>query len=172
MVKDGLHIIENILPLEESSIHKGLFLCLFGTDKIPPHLGLIADGKYYSSSAKGSRIGEDLEIILRKVKQSEIPTLFIELGLEINQPKLVSAFENYPKLTKNQTCLLPIKAYLNSIRTDVSFINFVYELVPLLQEKEMILNTFSLNMNVASFRLETYTKQDITNRIVKLQETC
>jgi len=167
-----LRRIENITPLLVKNLSKGTFLCLFGTDKIPPHLGLVVDGKYYSTSAKGSRLGENVQLVLRRVKQSKIPTLFIQLDIADDVQKLVATFENYPKLKENQTCLLPIKDYIKSIGEDVTSANFVFELIPILHSRELITNCFSLNMKDTSFELKVYSKADIVNRIVKLQETC
>jgi len=172
MVAEGLRIIENITPLSKDKLSTGTFLCLFGTDKIPPHLGLIVNGEYYSTSAKGSRVGEKIELILRRVNQSLIPSLFIQLDIEENIPKLVSIFNKYPKLKESQTCLLPIKDYIDSVGENVSSANFVFELIPILNERKLILNAYSLYMKELSFELAIYSKEDIANRIVKLQETC
>lgn len=172
MIAEELRTIENITPLSESDLNLGTYLCLFGTDKIPPHLGLIVNGKYYSTSAKGSRVGEKANLILRRVKQSTIPTLFIKLDIVEDNQKLIAAFGNYPKLKEKQTCLLPIKDYISSIGEDVSKANFVYELIPILLESNLIKDSYSLYMKDASFELAIYSKQDIVNRIVKLQETC
>ena len=172
MIAKHLRIIENITPLLPKNLNRGTFLCLFGTDKIPPHLGLIINGKYYSTSAKGSRIGENAELILRRVNQSAIPTLFIKLDIAEDIQKLITAFENYPKLKEKQTCLLPIKDYIISIGEDVTSANFVFELIPILHTRKLISDSFSLYMNDSSFELTIYSKEDIVNRIVKLQETC
>ena len=172
MVVEQLRIIENITPLLAKNLNRGTFLCLFGTDKIPPHLGLVVDGKYYSTSAKGSRVGENVEPILRRVNQSSIPSLFIKLIITEDIQKLITAFESYPKLKENQTCLLPIKDYINSIGEDVTSANFVFELIPILHNRKLISDSFSLYMNDSSFELKVYSKEDIVNRIVKLQETC
>lgn len=172
MIAEHLRIIENITPLLCTNLNRGTFLCLFGTDKTPPHLGLVVDGKYYSTSAKGSRVGENAELILRRVKQSTIPTLFIKLDIVVDTHKLAIAFENYPKLKESQTCLLPIKDYISSIGEDVTSANFVFELIPILYTRKLISNSFSLYMNDSSFELMIYSKEDIVTRIVKLQETC
>ena len=50
--------------------------------------------------------------------------------------------------------------------------NFVFELIPILHDRKLIRNCFSLNMNDSSFELKVYSQADIVNRIVKLQETC
>jgi hypothetical protein len=172
MAPKHLRKIENIIPLVAKNLNSGTFLCLFGTDKTPPHLGMVVDGKYYSTSAKGSRVGENVELILRRVNQSAIPTLFIKLDIAEDILKLVIAFENYPKLKENQTCLLPIKYYINSMGEDVTSANFVFELIPILLNRKLISNFFSLYMRDSSFELTVYSKEDVVNRIVKLQETC
>lgn len=172
MIAEHFRMIENITPLLAKNLNRGTFLCLFGTDKIPPHLGLVVEGKYYSTSAKGSRVGENAELILRRVKQSTIPTLFIKLDIVENMQKLENAFEKYPKLIENQTCLLPIKDYINSVGEDVTAANFVFELIPILHNLKLISDSFSLYMSGSSFELKVYSKEDIVNRIVKLQETC
>ncbi len=147
MIAEHFRIIENITPLLPKHLDRGTFLCLFGTDKTPPHLGLVVDGKYYSTSAKGSRVGENAELILRRVKQSTIPTLFIKLDIVEDMHKLEKAFEKYPKLKENQTCLLPIKDYINSIGEDVTSANFVFELIPILHNLKLISDSFSLYMS-------------------------
>ena len=172
MIAEHFRIIENITPLLPKHLDRGTFLCLFGTDKTPPHLGLVVDGKYYSTSAKGSRVGENAELILRRVKQSAIPTLFIQLDIVVDKHKLAAAFENYPKLKENQTCLIPIKDYINSVGEDVTAADFVFELIPILHNLKLISDSFSLYMSGSSFILKVYSKEDILNRIVKLQETC
>ena len=172
MTAEHLRTIENITPLLAKNLNRGTFLCLFGTDKIPPHLGLVVEGKYYSTSAKGSRVGENAELILRRVKQSTIPTLFIKLDIPVDTENLASAFENYPRLKESQTCLLPVKDYINSIGEDVTAANFVFELIPILHNLKLISDSFSLYMSGSSFELKVYSKEDIVNRIVKLQETC
>ncbi len=172
MIAEHLRIIKNITPLLAKNLNRGTFLCLFGTDKIPPHLGLVVDGKYYSTSAKGSRVGENAELILRRVNQSTIPTLFIKLDIAEDTHKLAIAFENYPKLKESQTCLLPIIDYINSIGEDVTSANFVFELIPILHNRKLISDSFSLYMYDSSFELKVYSEEDILNRIVKLQETC
>ena len=50
--------------------------------------------------------------------------------------------------------------------------NFVFELIPILHDRKLIKASFSLNMIESSFELKVYSKADIVNRIVKLQETC
>ena len=172
MIAEDLRIIENITPLLPKNLNRGTFLCLFGTDKTPPHLGLVVEGKYYSTSAKGSRVGENAELILRRVNQSTIPTLFIKLDIVEDIQKLATAFKSYPKLKENQTCLLPVKDYIKSIGEDVTSAKFVFELIPILRNRKLILDSFSLHMKASSFELKVYSKEDIVNRIVKLQETC
>ena len=171
MIAEHFRMIENITPLLAKNLNRGTFLCLFGTDKIPPHLGLVVEGKYYSTSAKGSRVGENAELILRRVKQSTIPTLFIKLDI-VGYAEVGCTFENYPKLKENQTCLLPYKDYINSVGEDVTAANFVFELIPILHNLKLISDSFSLYMSGSSFELKVYSKEDIVNRIVKLQETC
>ena len=75
-------------------------------------------------------------------------------------------------MKENQTCLLPIKDYINSIGEDVTAANFVFELIPILHNLKLISDSFSLYMSGSSFELKVYSKEDIVNRIVKLQETC
>lgn len=172
MKEDKAVVINELVPLNEEDLENGLFLCLFGIDKIPPHLGLVANGKYYSSSAKGGRIAENVDLIIRRVNQSKIPTLFIKIDTTINENKLTESFSNYPKLRKQETCLLPIKDYFGSIDIDTKTANYVYQLIPLLREVGVVGNSYSLYYSPESFTLKVYTKEDITNRILKLQETC
>lgn len=172
MIKTENIIIENIQEIKKTDFQKGIFLCLFGVDMIPPHLGIIADDKYYSTSAKGNRVGESVSAIWRRVKQGKISTLFIKLNVEIDKELLIEAFNNYPKLKSSQTCLLPIKDYLQKNNINAERAKFVFELIPILQDLNLVEESFSLNVESGSFELPIYSKEDIANRIVKLQETC
>lgn len=164
--------LDNLQTAEIAILNEGVYLCLFGVDKIPPHLGIIAKGKYYSASAKGNRVGEPAMGIWRRIQQGRIPSLYIELSVENSESKLTSAFSLYPKLKQDQTCLLPIKDFLEESGCHVGNAQYVYELIPLLKELGLVKNIFSRFIEEDTFQLAIYTKEEITNRIVKLQETC
>ncbi|MBK7311603.1 MAG: hypothetical protein IPI93_12660 [Sphingobacteriaceae bacterium] len=39
--------------LTDSTLTKGLFICLLHVKRVPPHIGVIIDGKYHSLATSG-----------------------------------------------------------------------------------------------------------------------
>lgn len=163
-------IIKNIQPLTELD-KKTTYLVLISPEKIP-HLAIVENDKYYSLTHKKAVIGDDFESYLRFFKQSQRKILLIEVKLELSKAKIEDVFKRFSKAAVNDnTCLAPIKSYLFK----ESKANFVYELVPELQEKKLIGQSFHINMDEdidesKQYQLRKYTKDDIFSYIDSLNK--
>jgi len=170
-------VIRNVKLLEDyNNLESGFFLCLIGTSKIPPHIALIANGKYYSTSVKGVKLGVDFNFLLKILETKKTPTLFLKIDELIDQPQLTEVYANYPKLTTNESCLFPIRDYFKLKNWKVDNWAFVFDLIGDLLIKDKIEIAYHLRMEELleneSFKLREYTKEDIITLIKELKALC
>ncbi len=170
-------IIQNIQQLKNTKeLNAGLFLCLIGADKTPPHIALIADGRYYSASVRGVKLGVDYNSLLKILESKKTATLFLQIDELVNQEMLSTVYQNYPKLTISESCLFPIRDYFKMNNWKVHNWNFVFDLVNDALKEKKIGAAYHLEMDKrldnGSFKLKEYTKADIITLIKELKELC
>ncbi|MCT4580083.1 MAG: hypothetical protein N4A35_01585 [Flavobacteriales bacterium] len=170
-------ILTNIEHLAvEQHLESGFFLCLIATNKIPPHIAIIANGKYYSVSVRGVKIAVDYQSLLKTIHHKKIPSLFIQLAIEPNFQALKKAYGQYPKLTEKESCLFPIRDYFQKEQLTTENWEFVFNAVDDLLFKNMVVQSYHLFMEdllkARSFRLKEYTKSEIIALIKELKALC
>lgn len=160
--------VRNVQPF--SGINdQSTYLVLISPERIP-HLVLVHHGKYYSLNYKESLIGEDFNSYLKFLRRSNKKVLFIEIVP--GKSDIASIFKKYTKAESGKaTCLQPINDWLLSDRE----ISFVFELIPELYERDMILSAQHLNLEEnlgknAEFALSQYDKEDIYSYIEALKK--
>lgn len=175
-------LIPGIKVADEASLSKGTYILVLNALDKPPHLSLIVDNHIFSLGVTGPKLAMPLPVQLRVVKARNIKTLFIELhtSLFIHDSQLYRHAKNhtlaYRKVEAGvATCLSPIKNFCSTIfDIDVSNVNYIFDLLPLLYEKKLVKNCFHLNMekNVVAgeYHLEKYTLQDIYMSIVQAEQ--
>ncbi len=170
-------ILTNIEFLKTTeNLEQGFYLCLIATDKIPPHIALIANGKYYSTSVRGVKIGVDYKTLMKIIHQKETPTLFIQLSVKPNFGVLDKAYSKYPKLSEEESCLFPIRDYFKKEKITTEHWEFVFNAVDDLLHKNKVIGSSHLYMeeliHQKAFRLKEYTKNDIVALIKELKAVC
>jgi hypothetical protein len=170
-------VLTDIAPLNQISVlENGFYLCLIATDKTPPHIALIANGKYYSTSVRGVKLGVDYKTLIKIIVQKKTPTLFIQLDFKPNFIALNNAYVNYPKLTESESCLFPIRDYFQKERLTNEHWSFVFNAVDDLLTKKKVQKSYELYMATLieenSFKLAEYTKDDIIALIKELKSLC
>jgi len=177
-VKESFEIaITKNFSLED--LKHGLYLFVFRATRIPPHLGIITDGKLYDISLQGPNTDIPVEEFYQTVSKRNSEVVFIELKkpmlsgfLDDEMKRLVN---EYWKVSKEVSCLAPIKDLIgrNYNLEAVEQAHFLFELLPILESNKLIKSTVQLNLdnklnnNVLS--LKKYTKEDIENCINALQ---
>src|ERR1043165_2533838 len=68
-----------VQPLKEEDLRKGLYIAVVHATRIPPHIGLIADGKYHSLSVKGQDINVPGDVFPRNTDLRKNPSVFIKI---------------------------------------------------------------------------------------------
>ena len=110
---------KNIFPFVDFEVDK-TYLVLFNVDKIPPHLGIIKNKKYYSITIKETEIGLNEKAIINLIARKKIPTIIIAINDRLNN--IEAYYSKYSNRVKESiSCLKPIKEYFaeqNEFKSD------------------------------------------------------
>ena len=170
--------IKNIVKGSASKLSEGFYIYLQNVDKVPPHLGVILNGKNYSLSACGKTVGDSVEGMLRLIKRKKTKVLFFSIKDEeqLFTPIIIKEIlEKYTSIAAETTsCLTPIKDFFSTaINLNTEGVNFIFHLLPKLYSEELVKEVFSFNMEglivEGSYAMKTYTFKEINDRIRQLQ---
>lgn len=168
--------ITSTITLEK--LQNGTFIGIFRATRIPPHLSVITDGKLYDITTVGPNKGVDITDVYNTIIKRKEGVIFIELekGIEgVNQAEIIKEkVINYWKVDNEISCLHPIKDFLTeAFQIEVRNANFIFELLPLLYDFEMIKEVSQVNLahKVVSeqFKITKYSKKDVENCINALK---
>ena len=147
----------------ESLLDQGTFLWVIHADKIPPHIGLSIDGRFYSLKAKGVDFDRDAALMLQVIKTKAIKTLFYRLP-QMDIVQVQEMFNRFTTATSdNATCLQPIKELVNDAVSPT-----IHGLLETLAEREQLSEVFGLNIDSSFTGIHDYTLADIHQRLDKL----
>ena len=77
--------ISNIINAEKQKIdEQKCLLWVWHADKIPPHLGLSVEGRYFSLKANGKDFMTEIDAVLQIISKKKIKTLCFELKSTLN----------------------------------------------------------------------------------------
>jgi hypothetical protein len=155
--------VHQAFNLEKDLLTNNFHIAVIQPHKIPPHIAVIHQKKYFDITYNNSRCGLDADAILTNLKEKKM--LLFELNLKIPYQTTLKHFSAYSKIPEGKTCLLPVKEIFSDCGLDLyTSQNFIFELIPLLNENNHIEKIYSLNM-LLPFTLISYSYQDIENRI-------
>lgn len=166
-----------------NDVKKNTWLVILHATRIPPHIGILIDGKYNSLSIKGQELEIDYEVLLKTIQQKKIETLFIEL---IHHPVFSTNYQkeiaqHYIKQFKHVsleegTCLSPIKLFLQEFYALQNLPNeLLFELIERLSINGFIKQTMAINLplstNLTTFKLPQYSAKQLSDLIQKERDT-
>lgn len=179
--------------ISKINLEKGVFIFIHRASKIPPHIGMVINGKLFEISINGPEYNLSGSAMLQTAQKRGVEVVFIELitpnlytteenslrqltevGGVINTKEIelliTNLVKHYFKVSNTVSCLNPIKDFIQkTYQIDVSRANFIFELLPILYDKNFVKNTYQVNLTNKlinhSFLLKKYTKQDIENSI-------
>jgi len=140
-----------------------LFIWVWNADKIPPHLGLSRGKNYYSLTYKGA---DEFVVgtMVRKIKRSEIPMLFIRIESDLNVD-LSRLFQSFERAKPGvSTCLSPIKAAFE-VGDNVKQLS---GLLAQVQQQGKLGSVYGSFLNEDYSSLPVYGWEDIVSRIEEL----
>ena len=174
------YIIPDIIPANEFLLMNDVYLIVLHASRVPPHLALSVNGKLYTLTVKGATVNGELISLLKLIRQRSIESIFIKLCVPelFTLQQLKNEIEKYtlayPRVDVGvATCLNPIKDFCSSIYdTEISKVNFLYDLLPKLYEQKVITSCYHLNLDRHltddSFFMRRYSMNDIYESIRKI----
>jgi hypothetical protein len=156
-----------------SDFQKGFYLWILKVDKVPPHLILSYQGKYYNLSVYGRFMSQPLEALLKTIIQKKIQTLILSLkDFDDLEEKIKDSYHKFEKVEAPYiTCLSPIKELFEKYKYSGA-ISTIHDLLPLLEKNDVITSSYGINIklneNDKSFELPFYTINDVYQCIDEL----
>ncbi len=151
--------------LSDNSALQGFKLILLYPNKVPPHIFVVSEGKFFDLKYNKSSIGDFQEIEQGLIAKG-IPILYIHTDYKIDTLGFEDHFKNYKSLTKNLTCLSPIKDYLdwNEVRTVFDFIRRLE-----LNKNNIDYTVYNIETGNKSYEIKEYTEKEIKSYIQRLK---
>jgi hypothetical protein len=148
-------------------------IVLSGKNFVPPHIGLIISGQYFSCSANKVKTGLPFEKVFNNFKRSGYKLIIAELNFQPSKKLAIDIFKNHGLLINGKTCLYPVKNTIEKFLDKKFDADFVYEFLPTLEKNGFIKQYlhFGLNEQIQKnhFELIKYSKEEILNCIKELQ---
>lgn len=165
-------------PFVADDLQKGLYLVIVHANRIPPHIGIIADKTYHSLTIKGQEINVPVEVLVRNKLQRKIASVFIKLKkhpvFSDNYLKehFISNVLQFNKVEVGKaTCLSPIKLFFEeNFDVDTRNVQYIFELLPQLEAKGLIETVSALFIDEKSFQLPYYNMEQLNKGIDAAQQ--
>ncbi|PCI94437.1 MAG: hypothetical protein COB15_14245 [Flavobacteriales bacterium] len=161
--------------VNEENLQKGVFIFIYRASRIPPHIGVVVNGLLYDITSIGPNIDLPVADFYKTAVKRKTEVLFVELkdSKVSNLNEIITAMvKNHYKVTTDTSCLVPVKEFISKTYVNVSETNFIFELLPLLYENDLITDVWELNLahkiknNI--FEIIKYTKQDVEDCLAAL----
>lgn len=159
---------DTIRQLDRSSdLNAGCFLCIWHADKIPPHIGIISNGKYFSLKVKGKDVDIPVSDIVKLINIKRIPTVFIGVDTDIKLERIAEIFSEYTRAEASKvSCLTPITEVFE-VKENVFMLS---ELLKYFESKKLIRQLFGLNLSSDFKGILFYGKEEIEARLKQLSK--
>ncbi len=163
--------------ISDEKLQKGVFIFIYRASKIPPHIGVIVNGKLYDITSVGPNVDLPVSDFFKTAVKRKTEVLFVELqsfdsGKKTNQ-LITEKVKTYNKVSLDTSCLAPVKEFINeAIGLDVSQSGFIFELLPILYSNKIVKDVWELNLSKKIseniFLMAKYTKEDVENCVAAL----
>ncbi|MFZ9029337.1 MAG: hypothetical protein ACO2Z9_10010 [Crocinitomicaceae bacterium] len=156
------HIIRDSDDMNHGS---GVYLWVFHADKIPPHIGISSQGKFYSLKSSGVDIGLDTGKVFRLVSDKKLPSILIRLNSKVSKAELDRIYQGYSKTQAGSiTCLTPVNEVLS-----IGDVAKLSELLTSLKKNGRLSQVYGFHLSAQIKGIRAYSAQDVTNRLLALQ---
>ena len=158
--------VSEIVPFDSIEFRsESTYIWVWHADKIPPHIGISTEGKYFSLKSNGKDEAVDVAKTSELVERKNIKTLLFELQDQLKIEEIASVFETYSTTSTNETtCLKPLKSILN-----IPDARMLKDLLAELKAIGRIANVIGFNIDESFKGIQDYKVEDIHNRLRKLE---
>lgn len=155
------------------------WLVVLHANRIPPHIGILINGSYYSLTIKGQELDVDLAVLLKTIHQKKIESLFICLkkhpvfSYEFQKEICTHYIKQFKHVKQNvASCLSPIKLFLQEFYAVQEIKEeLLYQLIDRLKHNNYIDFVFSLNLQDSlkdsDFEFPYYTNEQLQQAIAR-----
>lgn len=161
-------------------LNKGCWIAVVSAERIPPHIGILFNGKYCSLNIKGKEIDVEAAVLLRKIEILRIPAIFIKLiphpvfSIDFLHEHFKLELQKYEKVTIEHTCFTPVKAFMQeNYLLKQEELGYLFELFPVLYKEQMIDKAFGVHItsgNENPFHFVPYTHKNIEDKLNEIQQ--
>jgi hypothetical protein len=154
--------------LVPEDLELGNYLWILHADKIPPHIGISRNGRYFSLKVSGKDENLPCAKILQVLEQKKIPCLVVKTSENsFLKQDIAAVFEPYTRAeVAGATCLTPI--------TEIYFAQaqnlILSELLNLLNESGTLEEVFGLHLDENFKGIPYYEREDIQHRLKRLND--
>lgn len=169
----SIHV--NASDFTETILNKGLFICLLHVNRVPPHIGIIIDGKYHSLTIKGIEPNVNVAALLKIIQQQKIGSVFLKItphpvfSNDHMNSMFLEILKKHPQIVPNQTtCLNPIKDFFNEFyAVNSSEKDMIYDLLKRMEANNFILQAYSLNLSLenGTLNIPVYSREELSKKI-------
>ena len=174
MISDSIHIPIEKIAFDNQKLSKGIWLAVLHMDRIPPHIGIIFSGNYYSLTIKGKESKVDLTVLTKTIQQKKINSVFIKIKdhpvfstehIEDIFNEQLNEFDQVKQY--RSTCLSPIKKCFNEFYSMQSNENeLFFEFMQKLNDNAFISVLMSMNNeSTDGLELPFYTQETLNQKI-------
>ena len=146
-------------------------IVLNGSDFNPPHVGLLLNNMYFSSTANGLKINVPFEHIFNAFKRRKHKVIIASTNINIDLPLALEIFKQHDFLGVNYSCYKPVKVYFEKSLNTLFDATYVYQLLPILVNQHILLDFHHHGFNVEGHKksivLPRYSEKEILNCIDK-----
>jgi hypothetical protein len=155
----------------------GSALVLHHPEQIPPHIGVLHEGWYYSLSVKGVKTEIPFARFAAELQKRNNSCVLVELNLPFYIQSPLRYFKAYGPLdgSGETTCLFPIRDWLATELGEEEGMqllaaDFVFELIEKLRNELRIGRTYATPAGETELVYATYTYADIVNEIKRKED--
>ena len=158
--------LSEIIPFDSTEFRsEPTYIWVWHADKIPPHIGISTNGKYFSLKSNGKDEGVDIFKVAELVERKKIKTLLFELNDQLKVEEIASVFESFATTSTDEiTCLKPLKSILNAPEA-----RMLKDLLAELTAIGRISKVIGFNIDETFKGIQDYKVEDIHNRLRKLE---
>ncbi len=152
---------------QNEALAHGFYLCVLHADKIPPHIGCLIDGLFYSLKVNGKDEQLPVNQLLKAILRKKVPTVFVQVDTPESTRQVAEIYERYQKIEVGEsTCLSPL---VQLFKCEDS----VYKLSQLLEHLNhggRIKKVFKVHLTDEFTAIAAYSLEEIEQRLVYLSD--
>ncbi|MCC5923139.1 MAG: hypothetical protein JJT77_05085 [Crocinitomicaceae bacterium] len=150
-------------------LEKGAYIVILHADKIPPHIGWLHNGAYFSLKAKGKDFDLPISKLTNILKAKNIKSIFVQVNVISDFSNTKAIFEQINLEHPTDTCLTPIKLLFGQW-VGQQKVEKVADLLSILAANYQIKKVYAMGIAGNNFQLPEYGSDEILARISLLQQ--